>query len=294
MTHGEGTIPPVTKKRVFITGGASGLGKALAERYGAAGWDVCVGDLDVARSADVLAALRAGGGGGRAHALACDVTKDADVQAAADWLAREWGGVDLVINNAGVAQIGGIADVPMDDWRWIVDINLLGVVRGCRVFTPLLRAQGGGHIVNVASVAGLLYTPKASAYSATKAAVVALSETLALELAPDKITVSVVCPAFFRTSLHENMRAHDADSARQVRKLVGESRISAEAIAEKVFQGVARGKLYILTHPDYHMAWWVKRFLPVPLYQRLVAHGIRTAEEKRARRAAARAAKEPT
>ena len=288
-------MPLVTQgKRVFITGGASGLGKALAERYGAAGWRVCVGDLDVPRCAAVLESLRARGA--TCHALACDVTKDADVQAAADWLKASWGGVDVVVNNAGVAQMGGIADVPMDDWRWIVDINLLGVVRGCKVFTPLFRAQGGGHFVNVASMAGLLYTPKAAAYNATKAAVVALSETLASELAGDKIAVSVVCPAFFRTNLHESMRASDTESAVQVRKLVGKARYSAEEIAEKVFRGIERGDFYILTHRDMEITWWVKRFLPFSLYRRVLEREMRRAEERRRKKAASRSSattKEP-
>ena len=129
-------------KRIFITGGASGLGRALAERYARAGWRVCIGDLDVERCAEVLAAIRVHSP--HSQALACDVTREDALQAAADWLQREWGGVDVVINNAGVAQMGGIAETTLDDWRWAVDINLLGVVRGCKVFAPLLRTQGGG------------------------------------------------------------------------------------------------------------------------------------------------------
>ena len=163
-------------KRIFITGGASGLGRALAERYARAGWRVCIGDLDVERCADALAAIRVHSP--HSQALACDVTREDALQAAAEWLQREWGGVDVVVNNAGVAQMGGIAETTLDDWRWAVDINLLGVVRGCKVFAPLLRTQGGGQLVNIASMAGLVHMPQAAAYNATKAAVVTLFRLL--------------------------------------------------------------------------------------------------------------------
>jgi NAD(P)-dependent dehydrogenase (short-subunit alcohol dehydrogenase family) len=129
--------------------------------------------------------------------LPCDVTKETDLAAAAQWLETNWGGVDVVINNAGVAAAGGIADYELPDWEWILDINLLGVVRGCKVFTPLFRRQGGGRFINIASMAGLMNLPKMAPYNASKAAVISLSETLAYELAADNIKVSVVCPSFF-------------------------------------------------------------------------------------------------
>ena len=117
----------MSDQRIFITGGATGLGRALAERHARAGWRVCIGDLDAERCADALAAIRAHSP--QSQALACDVTREDALQAAADWLRREWGGVDVVVNNAGVAQMGGIAETSLEDWRWAVDINLLGVVR---------------------------------------------------------------------------------------------------------------------------------------------------------------------
>ncbi len=144
----------MSARRVFITGAASGLGRALAERYARAGARVCLADIDDVRGAEALAQLQAGGA--TAHYLHCDVTSEADFEAAADWLRENWGGVDIVVNNAGVAQMGAIDATPLADWRWIVDINLLGVVRGCRAFAPLLRAEGGGTLVNIASMAGLV------------------------------------------------------------------------------------------------------------------------------------------
>lgn len=261
------------RERIFITGGGSGLGRALAERYARAGWRVCIGDIDDARGAETLAALALAGA--TAHYLRCDVRQETDLQAAADWLQRQWNGVDVVVNNAGVAVAGGIAEVPIADWQWIIDINLLGVVRGCRAFVPMLRAQGGGHLVNIASMAGLVHPPKMAAYNATKAAVVALSETLKLELAPDHIGVSVVCPAFFRTNLTQSLRAADADVARITQRLVGKAKLGAEPIAQQVFDGVACGDFHILTHTDGKIAWIIKRLAPYRWYSALMARETR-------------------
>ena len=271
-------------KRIFITGGASGLGRALAERYARAGWRVCIGDLDVERCADALAAIRVHSP--HSHALACDVTREDALQAAADWLQREWGGVDVVINNAGVAQMGGIAETTLDDWRWAVDINLLGVVRGCKVFAPLLRTQGGGQLVNIASMAGLVHMPNAAAYNATKAAVVALSETLQLELEPDGIRVSVVCPAFFRTDLARNMRAANPQLEGMTKRLVERARIGADEIAERIFAGIERGDPHILTHPEARRFWRLKRMLPYRWYLALMRRQLAQVAARMQRKAA--------
>ena len=271
-------------KRIFITGGASGLGRALAERYARAGWRVCIGDLDVERCAEVLAAIRVHSP--HSHALACDVTREDALQAAAEWLQREWGGVDVVVNNAGVAQMGGIAETTLDDWRWAVDINLLGVVRGCKVFAPLLRTQGGGQLVNIASMAGLVHMPNAAAYNATKAAVVALSETLQLELEPDGIRVSVVCPAFFRTDLARNMRAANPQLEGMTKRLVERARIGADEIAERIFAGIERGDPHILTHPEARRFWRLKRMLPYRWYLALMRRQLAQVAARMQRKAA--------
>ena len=271
-------------KRIFITGGASGLGRALAERYARAGWRVCIGDLDVERCAEVLAAIRVHSP--HSHALACDVTREDALQAAAEWLQREWGGVDVVVNNAGVAQMGGIAETTLDDWRWAVDINLLGVVRGCKVFAPLLRTQGGGQLVNIASMAGLVHMPQAAAYNATKAAVVALSETLQLELEPDGIRVSVVCPAFFRTDLARNMRAANPQLEGMTKRLVERARIGADEIAERIFAGIERGDPHILTHPEARRFWRLKRMLPYRWYLALMRRQLAQVAARMQRKAA--------
>lgn len=251
-------------QRVFITGGASGLGRALAQRYARAGSRVCIADVNDERGVETLDKLQSLGV--QAHFLHCDVTREADLQVAASWLLENWGGVDIVFNNAGVAVVGGIDEQNLDDWKWAVEINLLGVVRGCKVFTPVFRQQGGGHFVNTASMAGLIHPPMMSAYNATKAAVVALSETLRLELDHDHIKVSVVCPAFFRTHLNDSLRASNSQLEQMSRRLVDKSSIGAEEIADKVYRGVSRGDFHILTHPKERAIWHFKRLAPFSVY----------------------------
>lgn len=252
--------PALRGKRIFITGGGSGLGRALALRYAQAGWKVAIGDLNEQGGEAVLAELKALGG--EAFFLRCDVTKEADVIAARDAVQQRFGGVDIVVNNAGVAVSGSIEDTSEEDWQWIVDINLLGVARGCRVFTPLLKQQGGGWFINVASMAGLIHPPQMSAYNATKAAVVALSETLYAELQPHGIGTSVVCPAFFRTNLANTSRASSAEMASVTRHLVNKAKIGAEEIAEQVFSAVEKGGFRIMTHPRERRFYYIKRVLP--------------------------------
>jgi NAD(P)-dependent dehydrogenase (short-subunit alcohol dehydrogenase family) len=254
--------------RIFVTGGASGLGRAIAERWARAGWRVAIGDVNEARGAETLAALRASGA--EAEFLRCDVTVEADLVAARDALEARWGGVDVVVNNAGVAMAGAIDEVTLEDWRWIVEVNLLGVVAGCRVFTPLFRRQGRGHFVNVASMAALLDAPTMSAYNATKAAVLSLSETLQVELAGDGIGVTVVCPSFFRTNLAENFRSPDPRLRAVTERLLERRGPTAADIAEDVFRGVRRGTFVVLPHAEGRWALWMKRLLPRRLWVRMM------------------------
>ncbi|MBF5042908.1 SDR family oxidoreductase [Aggregicoccus sp. 17bor-14] len=256
--------------RLFVTGGASGLGRAIALRFARAGFKVCIGDLHEQRGAQVERELGADG-----LFLRCDVRKEEDLRRVAQTLEQRWGGVDVVVNNAGVAGAGAIEDLPLEDWQWIIDINLLGVVRGCRVFTPLLKRQGAGHIVNVASMAGLMDVPLMSSYNATKAAVVSLSETLDNELADAGIGVSVVCPSFFRTNLHESMRTKDPGLAAAMNKLLDRSPITAEDIAERIFRAVERKEFYVLPHADGRAAWRLKRLLPRGAYTAIIRKQLR-------------------
>lgn len=240
----------MTARRVFITGGAAGLGAALARQLTAEGAQVCVGDINAPKVRET------------AGFVTCDVTQADDVAQAAAWVQNNWGGVDLVINNAGVAQMGPLEQTPDADWQWIFDINVMGIVRTTQALTPMMRAQGHGMFLNIASMAGFLHLPNMAAYNATKAAVVALSETMMMELEDAGIATHVACPSFFRTDLAKRMRASDADTARKTTRLVERARIGADEVAAAILAGLARGEHHIFPHPEGKKAWQAKRSLP--------------------------------
>lgn len=249
--------------RVLITGAASGLGLALVHQFVERGCRV----LGTDRHPELPESLRGLEG---VSYLTLDVTQDVDWATARDWVVEEWDGLDYLFNNAGVAAGGRIELSEMDQWQWIVDINLLGVARGCRTFTPMLKEQGSGHIINTASAAGLIHPPRMSEYNAVKAGVVALSETLFHELKPFGVTVSVVCPTFFRTNLTESMRGKDEAAQKSAAKLIDKAKLSADDIAARVVKGVEKGKHIILTDRDGKIAYAAKRFAR-PLYYRMMA-----------------------
>jgi NAD(P)-dependent dehydrogenase (short-subunit alcohol dehydrogenase family) len=247
-----------SQSRVLITGAASCLGLALVQRLAARGCRVLATDVH----AEVPASL-AGLAGVEYATL--DVTKDVDWATVRDRVVEQWDGLDLVFNNAGVAAGGRIELTEMDQWQWIVDINLLGVARGCRTFTPLLKEQGRGHIVNTASAAGLIHPPRMSEYNAVKAGVVALSETLLHELKPYGVGVSVVCPTFFKTNLTASLRGKDEGAQRSAAKLIDRSTVTADDIAVEVLKGVENDRHIILTDRNGKIAYAAKRFAR-PLY----------------------------
>lgn len=248
------TAPP---RRVLVTGAASGLGLALVKALAARGDRVLATDVGT----DWPDALPPS-----VDYLPLDVTGDEAWSAAREHVEASLGGLDLLVNNAGVAAAGRIDVATMSEWQWIVDINLLGVVRGCRTFTPVFKAQGSGHIVNTASLAGLVHAPGMSAYNTVKAGVVALSETLSHELAPHGITVSVICPSFFRTNLTASFRGADSDIEQAGAAMVTRSRRTAEQVAATVLRGIDARRDVILTDPEGQIIWRVKRFAR-PLYR---------------------------
>jgi NAD(P)-dependent dehydrogenase (short-subunit alcohol dehydrogenase family) len=246
-----------------ITGGASGLGRALGERFGAAGVKVVLADIDEAMLAETADTLRA-----RGITLATtrtDVSKGEEVEALARFALDTFGAVHIVCNNAGVAPLGVVWENSEADWRWALGVNLWGVIHGVRVFTPILLAQADeGHIVNTASVAGLIAPPGMGIYNVTKHAVVALSETLHHDLAAktDRVKCSIVCPAYFPSNIAYSERNRpaelrndrpksDEDIAREVKlfKAVKSGRLSAYDVADAAFAAVRDERFYILTHP---------------------------------------------
>lgn len=243
--------------RCLVTGGCSGLGLELARLLAADGAQVLVVDVHDSAPDGVLPE------GVEYRRL--DVRDDDGWAETLAWVELGWGGLDLLVNNAGIAVGGRIDHTSMDDWERIVSINLLGVVRGTRTFVPMMKAQGSGQIVSTASIAGLIHPPAMAAYNSVKAGVVALSETLRAELAPFGIEVSVICPAFFRTGLADSLAGSDAAMEVSARDLIDKAPRSAATVAKAAFDGMKAGRHIILTDADGEVAYRAKRFAR-PLY----------------------------
>jgi len=241
--------------RVLVTGAGSGLGRAIATRYSAAGAQVLVSDVDLAAAETVAKELGQ-------TSIALDVTSDEAWRAALARCQDAWGGLDVLVNNAGVGGGGRFERISIEDWDWIWEINLKGVVRGCRTFVPLFKDQRAGHIVNVASLAGIMNLPAMSSYNVTKAGVISLSETLRHELAPYGVRTTVVCPAYFRTNLGERLRSPDPGLAVLMDKLMSSSKVTAAEVADQIYEAVARKRFLVLTHPDGRRSARLKRLLP--------------------------------
>ena len=247
--------------RVLVTGAASGLGRALALAWAGRGARVIVADIAVDDGAATVARCREAGAAD-AQFLRLDVTREGDFLDAAQWANTHWSGIDIVVNNAGVAGGGSFDGISEADWHWLLDINLLGVVRGCRVFTSLFKQQRRGQFVNIASMAGLLNPPNMANYNVAKAGVVALSETLAAELAPWDIRTLVVCPSYFQTNLEASLRTHDPAMKAALPRLLASSELSADDIAAGILDAIARGDDMYLPHPRALQAWEAKRADP--------------------------------
>jgi NAD(P)-dependent dehydrogenase (short-subunit alcohol dehydrogenase family) len=195
----------------------------------------------------------------RPHHLHLDVRSDDDWAAAHDWVAEQWGGLDLLVNNAGVAGGGRVDVATMDEWQWITEINLFGVVRGTRTFVPMLKEQRSGHILNIASLAGLVHPAGMGSYNAVKAGVVAFSETCAHELAEWGIGCTVVCPSYFRTGLVERMQGSDTSVGHVIGDLVRTAPLGPDDIAAAVLEGLDAGEELILPDDAARAAYGLKQ-----------------------------------
>jgi NAD(P)-dependent dehydrogenase (short-subunit alcohol dehydrogenase family) len=230
--------------RVLVTGGSSGLGAALVEAYTKRGAEVLNCDLNEPN--------------GDGDFLRLDVRSDDDWASAVAWVEEHWGGLDVLVNNAGVAGGGRIDVATMDEWEWITQINLFGVVRGTRAFVPTFKRQRSGQVVNVASLAGLVHPAGMGSYNAVKAGVVAFTETCAHELAEWDIRCSAVCPSYFRTRLIENMQGDDTAVGQVIGGLVSRAPLGPEDIAAAVIEGMDRGEELILPDPAARAAYELK------------------------------------
>lgn len=247
-------------KRAFITGAASGLGLAMAQLLARDGWTLGVLDLDREALERAVTQLRTSGAA-NVTAYTGDVAAHEFVAASITGFSQANQGLDVMVNNAGVAVAGAVEATPVDDWNWIVGINLLGVVWGCRTALPVMKGQSSGLIFNIASSAGFAAAPQMSAYNATKAGVIALSETLASELAGTGLQVSCAMPGFFRTHLLDHMRAPPEEN-RLAHRIMDKSGHDPDEAALALLGAAAAGELYVVWPPEYRWAWRLKRWFP--------------------------------
>ncbi len=247
-------------KRAVITGGASGLGLAAAEHLAARGWRLALLDRDEASLSSASASLRAMGSP-HCEAFNIDTTDEAAVRFAVDSFAARLRGLDLAMNCAGVAVAGGLLETPPADWQWILQINVMGVVHSCRAEIPHMLESGGGLVINVASAASFASLGRMGAYNASKAAVVALSETLVQEFAARGVDVAVAMTGFFRTRLMEHARA-PADVLADAAKLMHRSNLEAGPVAREILERAAAGATHIVLPASYRWLWRFKRLAP--------------------------------
>lgn len=250
-------------KTAFVTGGASGIGLALGRAFAEAGMKVMLADVEADALATAVKSLH--NIGPEVRGIDCDVADVASVERAAKATFDAFGKVHVVCNNAGVAAGGGIDEIALDSWRWVMDVNLMGVVHGIRAFLPHMRAHGeGGHIVNTASMAGMQSALGFSPYTASKFAVVGMSEGLATQLAPFGIGVSVLCPGFVRTRIGESGRnrpeqygetrvPEPGSPTAMLVAMVDEmirNGIDPADVAARVLAAIQANELYVFTHPE--------------------------------------------
>lgn len=252
------------RKRILITGATSGLGEALALQFAAGGFRVAI----ASRNPDKVntTAQRVNRAGGTALPVRLDVTRLEDFDAAARQVEEAWGGLDILVNNAGVVTGGKLADIGLEPWRQSLETDLWSVIHGCRVLLPLLQRSGGGHLVNIASAAGLVNPPDLATYNVAKAGVISLSETLATELAQNKIDVTVSCPTVFKSNLLEK-EGHEGDvvAGDMIKGLAHDMQItsiSSEDVACSLIKSMARRRLYNVPQRDAKINWWLARTFP--------------------------------
>ena len=237
-----------------VTGAASGIGRAMAERFARERAKVVLADIDQRALAETVQAIRARGG--EALGVPTDVTDLGSVQALAEAAFKAFGAVHVLCNNAGVALWGGLETATHRDWQWVLGVNLWGVIHGVEAFVPrMIASKQPGHIVNTASMAGLIASRGLGIYNTSKYAVVGLSETLAKDLRPYDIGVSVLCPMGVSTQIRNSDRnrpsalANDAPSTSEPVELIGRT-LAPTVVAEMVLAAIRANRLYVITHEE--------------------------------------------
>ncbi|MBJ8348943.1 SDR family oxidoreductase [Antrihabitans sp. YC2-6] len=248
--------------KAVVTGAGSGIGRAFALELAARGGEVICADIDLERAEETVRLIERTHNG-TAHAYFCDVSRRDDMENLALHTEMTFAGPPtLVINNAGVG-IGGtpVGEVGLDNWEWALGINLWGVVYGCELFTPQMRAAGRGGVINVASAAGFAAAPGMAAYNTSKAAVLSLSETMAAELQGSGVNVTVLCPTFVKTNVARDGRI-TAESSKLADTLMRWTGFSPDSVAKTTLDAHDKGRLYVLPQLDANVVWHLKRHLP--------------------------------
>lgn len=262
--------PSLKHLHAVVTGGANGLGRAFCLELAKAQAKIVVADVDLEGAKHTVDLIKAHGSEGMA--IEVDVSKW-EAMKILQKKSQAWlGKVDLLVNNAGVAVRGNVETVSLEDWNWIMGVNLWGVIHGCKAFLPAMKESNSGYIINVASAAGLISTPRMAPYNLTKAAVVSLSETLFTELINTEINVCVVCPTFFKTDIINSGRGTDSPRARKiVTKAMERSKIQAPEVAQHALEKVMQGQLYALPMKDANWFWRLKRLAPDFFHRKIAA-----------------------
>lgn len=253
------------QKRVAITGAGSGLGRQLALDFAKLGWRIALCDINEEKCDETMSIIKGLGASG--FSMKCDVSKWKEVCFFAKKTVDEFGGIDIMINNAGVIVAGYVEDVSIEDWHWILSINLMGVVHGCKAFIPILKRNKKGHIINIASSAGFVNLPEMAQYNVAKAGVISLSETLKTELSPYNINVTCVCPTFFKTNLMDSAKWGCERQRELACKFFDKSLCTVEDVSNDIIKGIEKNKMYIITQIDGKFAWYLKKFSPSFFYK---------------------------
>lgn len=254
-------------KTAIISGGAEGIGFSIAQAVGKQGMNVVIGDIDTDQLKQAKAKLEAQGI--VVLAVQMDVSKQDQWQSVAEQAKKRFGKIHMLVNNAGVTGTpGAIEDTDDKDWRWVLDVNLMGVIYGTAAIVPLMKEHGeGGWVINVASMAGMMGVAYGGSYTATKVAVVGMSESWHAEFKPDNIQVSVLCPGFVKTRINQSHRNKHTEYKKEEQaemessenmsvladhlQAVIDAGLAPEIVGERVVEAISAGELYIFTHPNY-------------------------------------------